>query len=352
VPGDKFLDILRAAELDPAKDLRFHNWSFVNFENEDLTGCNFSCSCLIGCNFKGARIRGARFDRAELFRAGLDPKFYANLGEAADWADFIKNWEKTSAPASDGHLRVGAVFQDSPLSPAMVVVPPGKFMMGSKDDEGEEDERPRHEVAIPQAFAIGRFAVTFEEWDTARAAGGVKHKPGDEKWGRGRRPVINVSWNDAQAYVTWLSGKTGKPYRLLSEAEWEYACRAGTETAYAFGDAITKAQARFSEGDWGSAGSTVEVGAFPANDFGIYDMHGNVWEWCEDSWNESYAGKPESLIQTGDAWTAGDGNHRVLRGGSWYFNPQDLRAARRNWDDTEDRIDIIGFRVARTLFTS
>ena len=141
----------------------------------------------------------------------------------------------------------------------------------------------------------------------------------DEGWGRGQRPVINVSWDDAQAYVQWLSSKTGKPYRLLSEAEWEYACRAGTETAYSFGDIHLEGASAVSGGRPGQLGSTVEVGSFPANDFGLYDMHGNVWEWCEDRWHESYTDKPESLMQTGGAWTSGDGQMlRVLRGGFWF----------------------------------
>ena len=111
-----------------------------------------------------------------------------------------------------------------------------RVLDGSKDGEGDDDERPRHKVTISQAFAVGKYPVTFDEWDAAVAAGGVSHKPGDQGWGRGRRPVINVTWNDAKAYIRWLSGKTGQPYRLLSEAEWEYACRAGSETAYSFGD--------------------------------------------------------------------------------------------------------------------
>jgi formylglycine-generating enzyme required for sulfatase activity len=237
-------------------------------------------------------------------------------------------------------------FKDLETAPEMVVIPAGDFWMGSKDGEGFASERPRHKVAIPRPFAVGRYPVTFAEWDAAVAAGGVKHKASDQGWGRGRRPVINVSCEDAQAYVKWLSDKTGKQYRLLSEAEWEYCCRAGAETSYSFGDKITKAEAQFSEGNWGSAGRTAEVGSFPANSFGLYDMHGNVLEWCQDCWNDTYKGAPSD----GSAWTAGDCERRVLRGGSWYFNSTYLRSAYRFVINAGLRNFYSGgFRLARTL---
>ena len=236
-------------------------------------------------------------------------------------------------------------FKDADFAPEMVVVPAGEFWMGSKDAEGDPDERPRHKVTIPKPFAVGRYAVTFDEWDAAVAGGGVQHKPSDQGWGRGGRPVIDVSWEDAQAYIKWLSSKTGQPHRLLSEAEWEYCCRAGTETAYSFGNSITKAQAQFSEGSYGSAGKTVEAGSFPANSFGLYDMHGNVWEWCQDCWNENYHNAPAD----GLAWTTGDRGRRVLRGGSWYDCPRYLRSADRSWNGADNRGNSCGFRLARTL---
>ncbi|MFZ1108352.1 MAG: SUMF1/EgtB/PvdO family nonheme iron enzyme [Rhodomicrobium sp.] len=246
-------------------------------------------------------------------------------------------------------LAPGESFRDLDIAPEMVVIPPGEFRMGSKDGEGDADERPRHKVTIPQAFAAGKYPVTFAEWDAALAAGGVTQKANDYGWGRGRRPVVDVSWDDAQAYVKWLASKTGQPYRLLSEAEWEYACRAGTETAYSFGNSITKAQAQFSEGSYGSAGKTVEVGSFPANRFGLHDMHGNVWEWCEDCWNDSYKEKPDSLKQSGGALTTGDCGSRALRGGSWVDSPANLRSAFRIRDDAGYRFSDFGFRLARTL---
>ena len=160
-------------------------------------------------------------------------------------------------------LKPGESFRDLDSAPEMVAVPAGEFWMGSKDGEGAADEHPRHKVTIPRPLAVGRFPVTFYEWDAAVAAGGVTRKPNDSGWGRGRRPVIDVSWDDAQAYAKWLSGKTGQRYRLLSEAEWEYCCRAGTQSAYCFGDAITKAQAQFSEGEWGSAARPWRLALFP-----------------------------------------------------------------------------------------
>jgi formylglycine-generating enzyme required for sulfatase activity len=154
-----------------------------------------------------------------------------------------------------------------------------------------------------------------------------------------------VSWDDVKQYVFWLSRKTGKVYRLLSEAEWEYAARAGTTTRYTFGDTISTNQAQFSEGSWGSAGKTVEVGSFAANRFGLHDMHGNVWEWVEDSWHDSYEGAPLD----GSVWPGGDVSLRVLRGGSWFDIPVDLRSANRFGFQPTDHTYAVGFRVARTL---
>jgi formylglycine-generating enzyme required for sulfatase activity len=220
--------------------------------------------------------------------------------------------------------------------------------MGSRDGEGFADERPQHRQAIARDFELGKYAVTFEEYESFCAATG-REVPGDKNWGKGRRPVINVSWEDAHDYCDWLSAVTGERYRLPSEAEWEYACRAGTETAYSFGDSISKSQARFSEGDLGSAGKTVEVGSFLPNGFGLYDMHGNVWEWCADAWNEDYSGKPAHLKRSGDPWTTGSSSWRVLRGGSWYDVPRLRRSANRGRYYALYRDDDCGFRVARTI---
>ena len=208
------------------------------------------------------------------------------------------------------------------------------------------DEKPPHEVHIDKPIAVGRYEITFDEWEGCVKDGGcVKNKtPNDEGWGRARHPVINISWNDAREYVDWLSRKTGKTYRLLSEAEWEYAARAGTTSKYAFGDTLNAKQAKFSGGKQG-IGETVEVGSFPPNNWGLYDMHGNVWEWVEDCYAPDYAGAPtDGSARVGP----GCGAH-ALRGGSWDYAPADLRSAVRYHLPAIYRVDEIGFRVAREL---
>ena len=235
--------------------------------------------------------------------------------------------------------------------PAMVVLPAGRFRMGClSDDECFSDEKPVREVAIA-SFALSKHEVTFAQWDACVSGGGCGgHRPEDLGWGRADRPVVNVSWEDAQSYVSWLSRQTGEEYRLPTEAEWEYAARAGTTTKYSWGNEIgvNRANCRPTE-EYGTCGDrfeyTAPVGSFAANPWGLYDMHGNVWEWVQDCWNGSYADAPAD----GSAWLSGDCSVRVVRGGSCLINPRNLRAANRNWLTTGNRISISGFRVARTL---
>jgi len=233
--------------------------------------------------------------------------------------------------------------------PMMVVLPSGKFIMGSPKNEPDRDdnEGPQREVTIARPFAVSKFEVTFDEWDACVTHGGCNgYPPEDKGWGRGKRPVINVSFGDAQAYVVWLSRKTGKTYRLLTEAEWEYAARGGTQTAYSWGDTIGKGNANCNGcgSQWNE--QTAPVGFFEPNTFGLYDMHGNVLEWVEDTRHDNYNGGPAD----GSAWLqGGDASYRVVRGGSWFFSPQLLRAARRDWYTAGDRHYHLGFRVARTL---
>ena len=237
----------------------------------------------------------------------------------------------------------GDTFQDCDDCPEMVVVPAGSFRMGDLNGGGYKDEKPVHEVTIPQPFAAGVYEVTFRQWDGCVAGGGCGgYRPNDGGWGRGDRPVINVSWKDAKSYVAWLSREAGHEYRLLSEAEWEYAARAGTTTKYHWGYIFFSSRVN-SDGR-----KTVPVGSYAANGFGLHDMHGNVWEWVEDCWHDSYAGAPSD----GRAWASGgDCSLRVLRGGSWINYPRILRAAYRYLDVVDFRVNKIGFRVARTLFT-
>ena len=227
-------------------------------------------------------------------------------------------------------------------APEMITIAPGTFLMGSPPDEPgrRNDEGPQRSVAIKAAYQIGKYEVTFAEWDVCVAEGGCKHIPSANGWGRGRRPVIYVSWDDAQQYADWLSKKTKLHYRLPTEAEWEYAARAGSITSYAFGDTLAENQAQH------STDRTAEVGLFKPNAFGVHDMHGNVWEWVEDCYHNSFADAPAD----GSAWTNSCTTQtRVVRGGAWYNAPNHLRSASRDSDTRDMRYDIVGFRLARTL---
>ncbi len=248
-------------------------------------------------------------------------------------------------------------FRDCETCPLMIAVPSGSYIMGSPaSEEGRGSaEGPQHQVTISYSFAVGKFEVTFHEWDACVSEGGCSRRPHDEGWGRGSRPVINVSWHDAKEYINWLSRYTGEQYRLLSESEWEYVARAGTIGPFHFGPTISTDQANYngeyyytySAGQTGiNREKTVPVGSFPQNAYGLHDVHGNVWEWVEDCWHGSYNDTPSE----GSAWVSsgGCGGH-VLRGGSWRYGPRDLRSAIRGGAGSGTRNSNIGFRVARTL---
>ena len=246
---------------------------------------------------------------------------------------------------SPGSLPDFALFKECEACPEMAVMPTGRFLMGSPASEPGKfnNEGPQRQVTIANRFAVGRFEVTWAEWQ-ACVLGGDCQEPSDRGWGRGQRPVINVSWNDAQAYVQWLNGQVeGTPYRLLSEAEWEYATRAGTTTPYSTGQSITTAQANF-DGDT-FLEQTVPVGSYGANPFGLFDVHGNVREWAEDCYHDSYSGAPDG----GQAWVEDNCANRVFRGGSWGSYPRYLRSAYRGRFTPGLRNINLGFRLARTL---
>jgi formylglycine-generating enzyme required for sulfatase activity len=257
---------------------------------------------------------------------------------------------KPLAPlTTDATLKPKDIFKDCNDCPEMVVVPAGRFNMGSPTGEPgrDVDESPQHGVTIAKPFAVSRFAVTFDEFDACVAGGGCEdRKPGDQGWGRGRRPALNVSWDDAAAYLEWLSRKAGKPYRLLTEAEYEYAARAGSTTAYYWGDAIGKGNANCDGcgSQWDNI-QTAPVGSFAANAFGLHDMAGNAWQWLQDCYHENYNGAPADDA----AWTGADCGRRVIRGGSWISVPEVLRSAGRFWNTANSRGNLLGFRVARTL---
>jgi formylglycine-generating enzyme required for sulfatase activity len=249
----------------------------------------------------------------------------------------------TPPPVEAAPMEPGSVFRECDTCPEMVVVPTGRFTMGSAESEAghQSDEEPQREVALTAPFAVGRFEVTFDEWDACLADGGCGgHKPDDQHWGRGRRPVVDVSWEQANDYAEWLSRKTGRPYRLLSEAEWEYAARAGTTTPYSFGATIASDQANF------AGEKTVEAGSYPASPFGLSDMHGNVWEWVEDCYVESYRDAPAdgtAVAPAGCEW-------RVVRGGAWNTTTaENMRTAFRLRRVAGSARDNVGFRVARPL---
>ena len=285
--------------------------------------------------------------------------FDAAAGEYQSWLGLTdsshperKRVLEALVAAREGRLfyKAGDTIQDCPECPQMVYIPTGAFRMGDIQGGGDSDEKPVHRVSV-KAFLMSATEVTFDQWDACVAAGGCddsgpRSAGGDNGWGRGTRPVIEVSWEDAQQYVKWISAKTGKQYRLPTEAEWEYAARAGSETKYSWGNSIgnNKANCDGCGSRWDDS-KTAPVASFTANAFGLYDMHGNVWEWTQDCWNGSYKGAPGD----GSAWLSGECGQRVLRGGSWSNFPNDLRSAYRNYSTTGFRISYIGFRLARTL---
>ena len=243
-------------------------------------------------------------------------------------------------------LQPGATFRDAPKFPELVVVPTGSFMMrGSTFGESVH-----HEVKIDYPLAVGAYPVTFEEWDACVSEGGCGgYNPFDKGWGRGDRPIINVSWETAKMYVEWLSWKSGRGYRLLSEAEWEYCARAGTTTEYWWGDEIGvgRTNCRLEATDH----KTSPVGSFSANAFGLYDVHGNVNEWVEDSWAGVGYRRVASSRGTPTDGSPHRGTHpwRVLRGGSWKDFPSQVRAASRKGRLSSKPGATTGLRVARTL---
>jgi formylglycine-generating enzyme required for sulfatase activity len=281
--------------------------------------------------------------RAEEAQQAADEKRRAEAARQAK----EKTRRASAARKADADRRDLAVFRDAPLAPELVMIPAGQFWMGSAGgEEGRFDNEGRHRVAIGQNFAIGRYPVTFDEYDRFCEAERSR-KPKDEGWGRGRRPVINVSWRDARAYVAWLSQETRLAYRLPSEAEWEYACRAGTMTRYSFGDLITPLKANYADS---GLSRTSEVGAYLANAWGLHDMHGNVWEWVEDEWHDdNYRGAPTDGWAWRESKTGWDFGVCVFRGGSWKNVSRRCRSACRSRDRFTVRNYIIGFRVARTL---
>ena len=250
--------------------------------------------------------------------------------EAAKRDNEIRRVSTREAPMSKDSPSIGVAFRDCVRCPELVLLPQGEFVMG----EAAAATGPRPVVAIRYRLAVGRFEVTFSEWDACVAAGGCRRRPHDAGWGRGWQPVINVSWADAQQYVAWLSRSTGKRYRLLSEAEWEYAARAGTDVRYWWGDQVSRGDANCAEcGSKWDGRQAAPVGRFAANPFGLHDMHGNVSEWVEDCYQERCSAATDA---------------RVVRGGAWYGSARSTRSTSRTSAASDYADNGIGFRVART----
>jgi formylglycine-generating enzyme required for sulfatase activity len=233
----------------------------------------------------------------------------------------------------------------------LMLIPAGEFVMGAPADEPDSlnYERPQHLVQVPQ-FLLGRYPVTQAQWRVVAGyeqGSSIELNPDPSKFKGDNHPVESVSWEDAQEFCRRLSAKTGKKYRLPSEAEWEYACRAGTVTPFHFGATISSELANYRgsetynngpEGEY--RGKTTDVGVFPANDWGLYDMHGNVWEWCEDNWHGNHEGAPGD----GSAWVdTGSNTYKLVRGGSWIYYPNDCRSASRS--SSNEFNNNVGFRV-------
>lgn len=245
--------------------------------------------------------------------------------------------------------------QPSPRAMNMVTIPPGQFLMGSPQTELERDanEGPQIAVTIAMPFEIGRFEVTFDDWNKCIKGGGCKgYSPDDSGWGKGQRPVINISWNDSQTYIRWLNRKTGLRYRLPTEAEWEYVARGNLNAPFSTGNSISSKQANFNgEFPYGAAPKgvyrkkTLPVGSFPANEYGVYDIHGNVYEWVQDCWSPNHENAPRD----GRARTDGDCKYRIMRGGSWVTYGYQMRASKRLRYTQDYRYNDYGFRIARTL---
>ena len=292
--------------------------------------------------------------------------------QAARTADELRRLTPTPAsPVADADgLLCDPLLDGAGSGPSLVLIPTGRFQMGSHEHERKiamaagaqqrwlERETPQRWVGIERPFAMGRYPVTVGEWRVFVQATGWEPQ-GDVDWlapgfpQTDAHPVVGVTWHDAQRYLAWLSEATGQRYRLPSEAEWEYCCRAGTRSAFSFGDTIGPEQANYDASftyNGGPRGAcrhgTTPCGMFPANPWGLADMHGNVWEWVQDVVHDNYVGAPLD----GSAWeTGGDQARRILRGGSWLYAPRYLRSALRNGFSSVLSNDIVGFRVLREL---
>ncbi len=260
------------------------------------------------------------------------------------WALALIATAPVSAQVDENTLVAGDIFKDCDICPELVVIPPGSFVMGSP--VGKPREKPLRRITLKKRSAMGRFETTFAEYDACTAAGGCSKKIYDREWGRGRRPVMNVLYTDIQEYMRWISKKTGKTYRLPSEAEWEYAARADSDTEYWWGDDMIKGEAncRGCGTQW-SGVKSAPVGSFKPSPWGLYDVHGNVLEMVEDCWTTSHKG----VDPYGKAKVFPNCPNRVVKGGAWYYLSRVSRSASRARNDMRVFSYFIGFRVLREM---
>ncbi|MCA3367097.1 MAG: formylglycine-generating enzyme family protein [Roseomonas sp.] len=312
----------------------------------------FNLKCLPKTHASNTNIIGIYMTKAMTLRIILNPAAF--LLVLAVLCGQVRDAQAQSPPSSPQArnasmptgigfpVRLGDSFRDCSDCPELVVIPPGRFLMGSPATEKGRysNEGPQRDVVLRAPLAVGKFEVTFAEWDACVAAGGCSHRPNDRGWGRGFQPVIDVSWEDTQQYILWLKQRTAKQYRLLTEAEWEYAARAGTTSAFVTGHAISEAHANHNY----LANRPRPTGSYAPNRFGLHDMHGNVWEWVQDCLERNYVNAPgdasEPVVTQGCAW-------RATRGGSWSNASSFLRSAMRYGIPATNRRDDTGFRVAR-----
>ena len=252
--------------------------------------------------------------------------------------------------ANVGAATPGETLRDCPNCPELVVIPAGSFKMGDPTPPPPNmlnvDEKAVRPVSIAKPFAIGKYEITFAEWDACVAEGGCTYKPDDKGWGRGKQPVVNISFREVQPFLNWLSKKTGKTYRLPTEAEWEYAARGGTASAYPWGEEIGQNNAACAKcGSQWDDKQPAPVGSFKPNAYGVHDMAGNVTEWVADCYVYSYVGVPKD----GYAFENKNCQEHAARGGSWHDPPKLLASFSRQWFYALNGFAFNGLRVARSL---
>lgn len=340
---EEYQQQIEAQEITP-----IHPNSQASIETKSIIQAKHALKAQIIHGWNATRVQALQNDVATALKQKVsfnDPIFSVAIKQKVEKGGLLHGLLKLKEDCMELQL---------PISPPkLVLIPPGRFLMGSpKAEPGHYDNEEQHEVTIERAFGMGQYAVTFDEYNVFCIATN-RRKPYTEGWSYEQHPVINVNWEDAKAYCQWLSQNTGKEYRLPTEAEWEYACRAGSSGPFNFGEPITTDKANYdgnftySAGPKGELrGKTVPVNTFEPNAWGLYQMHGNVWEWCEDCWHNNYYGAPTDS----SAWIiGGECNSRVMRGGSWGNYPRALRSANRGRHMADGSGNYRGFRIVREI---